>query len=153
MVEERNFVSSLRSWIGILLITAYFAFAYFMSCLFLNSVMPHLIPTERTAQQFWIFGVAALMICGAGFAMFKVAQNPSVSLVQTRVLKGMCFAFEGLIFIGAITILIEAFQYTAWVGQYEVITAQSGTDVRFWVAGVLLVNGVMGNLLAALLTA
>lgn len=152
MTEKEVLSSSIKNCIGTVLITVYFAFAYFLSCLALNSVIPRLIPTERTAQQFWIFGVAALMICGAGFALFKVAQSPSVSSVQTHVLKGMCFAFEGLIFIGAIVIAIEAVQYTAWVGQFEVITAHSGTDVRFWVASVLLVNGIMGNLLAALLT-
>ncbi len=154
MAEEKEVLSDgCKNCIDTALIAAYFALAYFLSCLILNSVIPRLIPTERTAQQFWIFGVAAIVIGGGGFAMFRVAQNPSVSLVQTRVLKGMCFVFEGLIFIGAIAIAIEAVQYTAWVGQYEATTSQSGTDVRFWVSGTLFLNGVHGNVLAAMLTA
>lgn len=154
MAEEKEVLSDgCKNCIDTTLIAVYFALAYFLSCLILNAIIPRLIPTERTAQQFWIFGVAAIMISGASSAMFKIAQNPAVSPIQSRVLKGMCFAFEGLIFIGAVMIAIEAVQYTAWVGQFEVITAQSGADVRYWIAGVLFLNGVFGNVLAASLTA
>lgn len=154
MAEEKEVLSDgCKNCIDTALIATYFALAYFLSCLILNSVIPRLIPTERTAQQFWIFGVAAIMISGASFAMFKIAQDPAVSPIRPRVLKGMCFAFEGLIFIGAVMIAIEAVQYTAWVGQFGTIAAHSGTDMRYWIAGVLFLNGVFGNVLAALLTA
>lgn len=133
--------------------TIYFTFAYFVSCLLLNNIIPRFIATERTAQQFFPFGAAAIIICSAGFALLKAAWGQPSSLALIRALKALGIMCEALIFIGAIAIFIEGIQYATWVGQFGPITAHSGVDARFWVAGILLTDGILGNLLAALLLA
>ncbi len=148
MTEEKTSNKLLGTCISTVLLTLCFALVYFVSCLILNKLVPCLIATERTAQEFWVFGAAALIFCCSGLTMFKIAQKPSTDIMQAYLLRGMCFIFEGLIFIGAIAIWIEAIQYAAWVGQFEPIAAYSGTDIRYWVASVLFTNGILGNLLA-----
>ena len=151
--SKNVFIGMVKSSLNTVLITVYFAFAFFVACLFLNKIIPRLVPTEQTAQQFWIFGVAALIFCGGGFALLKASRDATISPAQRRVFRSMGLAFEGIILITTIVVWVEAGKYAAWVGQYEPITVKSGVDIRYWVAGMLFTNGAFGNLLAALLTA
>ena len=153
MIKEKFFSRLVKDCANSALTTIYFMFAYFVSCLLLNFIIPHLIPTERAAQQFWIFGVAAIVICGGGFALLKATCRQPSNLAIVRVFRALGIMCEALVFISAIAIFIEGIRYDAWVEQFEIITAQSGTDVRFWIAGILFTDGVFGNLLAASLTA
>lgn len=153
MAEEAKSFADLKNWLNSLLVTAYAAFAYFLTGLLLDNVVPRIVRTTRTAQDFWIFGVAAMAFCAGAIAMFKVARSPGVCHRLTRILMAMGIVFEALVFIGAIAIWIEAGQYATWVGQYETISLSSGVDIRYWVSATLFAQGIAGNLLAALLTA
>ena len=136
---------------NVVVTTTYYVFGCFLSCLILNNFIPRLVLTERAAQQFWPVGAAAIIICSAGFALLNTAWGQPSSLMVFRVFKAIGTICEVFIFISAIVILIEGFQYVARVEQLEVITAHSGADIRYWVAAILLMDGILGNLLAALL--
>ncbi len=145
--------TTIKNCIGMALTVIFSLAAHYVVCIILNAIIPRLIPTNRTAQQFWVIGIGTIAISCAGFAMLKVAwKNSTLGAVRSCVFTGMGAVCESFIVICALALLVEGVQYAAWVEQFETITAESGADVRFWLTGVLFANGLAGNLLAAFLT-
>lgn len=151
-MSEKNLriLNRLISLFNTLLLVAYFGGAYFLANLLLNSVVPRIVPTTRVASDFWIFGVGALLLCAGSLAAIKFVRNYAVSAKFACATIIIGVLLEGFIFIGAICIWTEAGMYADWVGQFGIVAATSGTDMRYWVAATLVTHGIFGNLLSGI---
>lgn len=114
--------------------------------------MPHLVVTAKSAHDFWIFGVSAFLYGAIAFVLLKDAQELGVRAARVRTCRVLGIALEAFLVVGPIALWVEAGQYATWVGQFQEITVDSGVDIRYWLAAVVLANGIAGNLFSATLT-
>ena len=136
----------------VVVLSAYFGFAYFLSCAILDGFMPRFMTTERTAHEFWFFGWGALCMCGAAVALFRGARRLSGQALA-RVFLGAGIIMEAFIFLGALGIWYEAEQYAIWAASFGPLISVASVEAHYWIVAVLCLNGILGNLLGALLTA
>lgn len=79
--KEKKFLGIAADYFNALLVLVYAGLGYLMVCLVLDHIVPILVPTVKTAHNFWIFGVSAFAFGASAFALLKGARNPEIRLV------------------------------------------------------------------------
>lgn len=130
------------------------AFTYLTVSTVLDLVLPKFIETTHYAGDYWFFGVGAIALSCAGYAALHGARDcyQSGAIKASRILAVVGILLEGFLIIGGILILVEAYRYGAWASQFSSMgIANSGADIRYWVAAVVLAGCVAGNTLGHVL--
>lgn len=148
-MKGKRYSIQLNKWFTTLLVLTCMAAFYFSANVLLDDIVPRLVMTESSACDFWFFGIGSLALGSAAFTMFGGARDLMVvgdSQTAARIMIIVGVMIECLLFVGAIMVWREASQYAAWVRQFN----QTSVDVRYWIASVVFLNGVLGNLFAAI---
>ena len=150
--QDVNRVSH-HSFFSLGVLTA-FAIAYLAASTVCDLVLPRLIVTTHYAGDYWPFGFGSVILSCAGYAALRGARDCAKSGATSirHILTVVGILLEGVIIVGGVLVLIEAYQYDAWASQFAPMgIANSGADIRYWVAAVMLMGCAAGNGVGAVL--